>query len=53
MEENMTKNNKKTNEKYREKEIEEIWGENAFDPNGSYVGTNSFNGEPVQDADDL
>ena len=49
----MTKNNKKINEKYKEKKIEEIWGNDKFDPNGSYIGNATIDKNPVQDADDL
>ena len=48
----MRKNIKKINEKSLEKSLENIWQNNANDPNGSYTG--SAQGErPVQDADDL
>ncbi len=53
MRKNRLKNNKKINEKCTEKEIQEIWSENKFDANGSYVGTGLLGTEPVQDADDL
>ena len=49
----MRKNNNKIDKKSKEKQIEEIWQDDKFDPNGSYVGTGSLEGEPVQDADDL
>lgn len=49
----MRKNNKKIKEKTTEKSIEEIWNDDDFDPNGSYVGTADGFDYPVQDADDL
>ena len=49
----MRKNNNKIDKKSKENEIEEIWKNNKFDPNGSYVGTGTLEDEPVQDADDL
>ncbi len=49
----MRKNRNKIKKNFKENEIQEIWGENKFDPNGSYVGTGTLEEEPVQDADDL
>ncbi len=49
----MRKNSKKIDKKHTENEIEEIWGDDKFDPNGSYVGTGTIDEIPVQDADDL
>ena len=49
----MRKNIKKIKEKTLEKSLEEIWGDNKKDPNGSYIGTPDDYGRPVQDADDL
>ncbi len=49
----MRKNKNKIKKNIKENKIEEIWGENKFDPNGSYVGTGVLEETPVQDADDL
>ena len=49
----MRKNKNKIKKNIKENKIEEIWGENKFDPNGSYVGVAENKTEPVQDADDL
>ncbi len=49
----MRKNIKKIKEKTHEKSLEEIWGDNKNDPNGSYIGTPDDYGRPIQDADDL
>ncbi len=45
----MLKNNKNS----LKNDLEEIWGENKNDPNGSYTGNSDDGGKPIQDADDL
>lgn len=49
----MKKNKNKIKNKCDKNEIKEIWQDDKFDPNGSYVGTGALEGTPVQDADDL
>lgn len=49
----MNKNNKKIDKKCLKNKIEEIWSDNKFDPNGSYLGMGIDEEEPIQDADDL
>lgn len=47
------KKNLKKFDKNKEKSIENLWADDKFDPNGSYVGTPVQDIKPVQDADDL
>lgn len=49
----MKKNKNKIKKNPDINEIKEIWRENKFDPNGSYVGISENQTDPVQDADDL
>lgn len=48
----MKKNIKKF-DKNKEKSIENIWADDKFDPNGSYIGNAIDEKRPIQDADDL
>ena len=34
-------------------DLEKIWKQNKFDPNGSYIGNSKIDKEPAQDQDDL
>ena len=49
----MKKNKNKIKKNPDINEIKEIWRENEFDPNGSYVGVGESGENPIQDADDL
>ena len=49
----MRKNKNKTVKNSKENKIEEVWTDDRFDINGSYIGTGTLEDMPVQDADDL